>query len=535
MKNLNTKQKLALGFGTLILIIAAMLGFTIYSMKTLSTEILTLANVQIPNVNASSRWNALIIESSRDERSLLLLDDKSKAASEIVKVREQKIARNKEKDFLDKNLSVPEIRKQFEAALAAREIAGPLESEFLNLAEKGKMDEAKTLLLNSLRPAQLAFSAEVDKLSQLVGDRAQKDSLVIANSVTTDIATLSIAAAAAGIFAFFISGIISTSISSPLALAVGIAKQISEGNLRNDIPNDRRDEAGELMQALASMQTNLSEITRTLQSGAEELTTASASMVQTSTQLASSGRIQSNATTEAAATIEELTASFSQISANTLEAAGQTNSSSESHAAVQKAGDEMRHIADDIQATSNTVTQFGIITHDIASLAETIGGIASQTNLLALNAAIEAARAGESGRGFAVVADEVRKLAENSSQTSSKIAQMLASISQSAADIQTKMDTALARTRTGLALASNAEAAISSQRSATEQTSQSVSVIANNLSELSKASHGLAVNVENIAEMTRLNLDKIDAAKTASESLAALAQKMRTLAQRFNG
>ncbi|MDP4143647.1 MAG: methyl-accepting chemotaxis protein [Bacillota bacterium] len=87
--------------------------------------------------------------------------------------------------------------------------------------------------------------------------------------------------------------------------------------------------------------------------------------------------------------------------------------------------------AENMKATDDVFQEINKLSeksNSIGSIIETINGIAEQTNLLALNAAIEAARAGESGRGFAVVADEIRKLAEQSSNSTHKVDNILVEI-----------------------------------------------------------------------------------------------------------
>lgn len=69
-----------------------------------------------------------------------------------------------------------------------------------------------------------------------------------------------------------------------------------------------------------------------------------------------------------------------------------------------------------------------------------IQNIANQTNLLGLNAAIEAARVGQEGKGFGVVAQEIRKLAINSSDSISKIEEILKGIKETSNEQSTIID-----------------------------------------------------------------------------------------------
>lgn len=97
-------------------------------------------------------------------------------------------------------------------------------------------------------------------------------------------------------------------------------------------------------------------------------------------------------------------------------------------AQVRETAGSVVRLAQDIEVSSQQLSELRTTGDQVSSVVGTIAEIAEQTNLLALNAAIEAARAGESGRGFAVVADEVRTLANRTQQSTEEINSMLTAL-----------------------------------------------------------------------------------------------------------
>jgi methyl-accepting chemotaxis protein len=408
---------------------------------------------------------------------------------------------------------------------------------YLALMRAGDVENGRALLMGELQTAYRMVMDELTIMTDSNNRQVNEGSVAAAELASSAKTSLYIGIALAFVAAILLGMFISRLISKPIANAVASAKSIAEGDLTQRIVSTGRDEAGQLLTALADMQSSLKSTLQQIASASDQLASAAEELTAV-TDNGSRGLLRQNDEIQQAATaVTEMTSAVEEVARNavsTSEASRATsqqasNGRDQARNAVSAINDATREIA-----TSTTmVKDLAVQVRDIGKVLDVIRGIAEQTNLLALNAAIEAARAGEQGRGFAVVADEVRALAARTQASTGEIEGMINSV-------QTSADNAVGAMGKSQSLVSETQALAQATGQALEQIADGISqindrnlVIATASEEQAHVAREVDRNLVNIQDLSTQTAAGAHQTNASTQELSNLAVSFNTLVARF--
>jgi methyl-accepting chemotaxis protein len=217
---------------------------------------------------------------------------------------------------------------------------------------------------------------------------------------------------------------------------ISLAQQIARGDLSHHVEAGRdarrKDEMGQLEEALTQMGATLRATIGHIQQAALRISTSSEQIAATLHQQAAISSQQAVATSQTTAATEELAATARQIAEaadQVVELAARNQEEAQRGVqAVSQTVEKMDEIEKGNEASLEEIMALSDRSRRIGEVMGFISGITDQTRLIAFNAAIEASAAGEIGRRFGVVATQVRELAGDVSRATEEIRERVGEI-----------------------------------------------------------------------------------------------------------
>ncbi|MFO0752224.1 MAG: MCP four helix bundle domain-containing protein [Thermodesulfovibrionales bacterium] len=481
--NLRISTKLISAFLLVALIAGAIGGIGISNVGSLAQKAKELYEINTAPAGEMVDIATLFQRIRVNLRDAMLEKDAGAKSKFISRIKEIDKEFNEALAKFEKTIKAEDVRKAFNELKQGVAKYDELKGRILALSFDGKSDEAHALL-RSDASASLAheLDADVQNLVDIKMKQAQRRADEGAAAASTATKTMVILLTVGMLLAAGLGIFISRVISVPLRRGVDFSQSVAGGDLAQRIDLSRKDEVGQLADAMNGMVEKLKDIVG-------EVTAASDNVASGSQQLSSSSQQMSQGATEQAASIEEVSSSMEQMSANIRQSAD--NAQQTEKIAVKSAADAK----EGGEAVRETVTAMKEIAGKISIIEE----IARQTNLLALNAAIEAARAGEHGKGFAVVASEVRKLAERSQTAAGEISHLSSSsvqVAEKAGEMLTKLVPDIQRTAE---LVQEITAASREQDAGAEQINKAIQQLDQVVQQNASASEEMASTAEELS------------------------------------
>ena len=440
---MSVARKLITSYVLVLVLMAAIVGTSIYATRSLKMQAENLITDAIPIGHAADGLLTDLVNEQTGVRGYLISVDEKYLDSYNSGKSDIKIKLKEIESRLDGHPIMAGLIAEAKPKIDAIETYFDTQ---ISLVKQGKLEVARgrigngKLLFDSFLESYDKIKKDIDKLTNdawndVINVQDKSNILIIVISMIAILVTI------------VISYLLIKNISTPVKKVTDTLHRISDGDLTIDALNIKsKDEIGVLVTSLNKMVTNMRDIlskvsdvstqvaasSEELTASAEQCTKANEQIAEATQKSASGAEEQLGSIQHSTDTIKEMSINIQQISENSKEMYTLSDKAfSASEHGIITVNDvvaQMNDITSTVSDSETVIRKLGEHSKEIGNIVEIITGITEQTNLLALNAAIEAARAGEQGKGFAVVAEEIRKLAEQSKVSATQIAQFVKEI-----------------------------------------------------------------------------------------------------------
>ncbi|MGE5673316.1 MAG: methyl-accepting chemotaxis protein [Mycobacterium leprae] len=536
--------RLALGFGSVLLLGALIIGVVFFQTLQVSQDYASTIAGRTQNINLAGQLTDALQRQNSAVVTYLVSGDATDYAAVTNGENNVKEAMATVKSHIE----TQESQVLWNQLVSAQSDVARMQNEMLSAWRNQAKDRALNLLVQSRGPAQqLSDTAEQFRQLQIKDAQADADRLAAqTRNMLIVIVGLGLISIVLGLF-FAIRT--TRSIVRPIRMVAAAASSLAAGDLTStDLPVQGKDEIGEMARSVSAALTQLRyTLARVLHSAdqvaanAQQLETTAAvasessreialsvsqiaerahgqmgssdvvagamtELQQAVSQVAAGSQQQAQGVQDSAASVNRVQGEMDAVTAGVTMVAGASARASEAvesgSQVVNRTLEAMRLLQGAVDQASVQVKTLVDSSHRIGEITAVITEIADQTNLLALNAAIEAARAGDAGRGFAVVADEVRKLAERSSRSAGEIGQLISDMQQGTGRVTKAMEAGRAQADAGSKLAESAGRALGQIREAVAVTHKGMQEISDSVAKASESSRQMAAAMNEMAAVT---------------------------------
>ena len=354
-----------------------------------------------------------------------------------------------------------------------------------------------------------AIAEKLHEIADMGYDSAKKRDIAISEELDSDVTAIMLVAllmivcsAAAGI-------LFNRDVKKRLIQLGDSANRIADGDLATEVVTSTGDELGDAAASFEIMRQRVREVMVEINHEADQVAAGAQNVSDASVAL-------SQGASEQAASVQQLSASISQIASQTASNAQNAEKANELTVGTRSKAEVGNQ---EMQEMLSAMEEINVSSANISKIIKVIDEIAFQTNILALNAAVEAARAGQHGKGFAVVAEEVRNLAARSAKAAKETTDMI--------------EGSMEKVEAGRGIAHKTAEALNEIVGDVAAVADIVASIAKASNEQKLALEQINQGVQQVSQVVQSNSSTSEEAATASQHLSTQADNMKASVGRF--